>query len=67
MRIALKVWGWLSLACGGLNLALMLYAASSPTTSYNSGSMGWAEWVGMGLLSLGLARILDLLEKNKSA
>ena len=64
LRNSLKVWGWLALICGIFNLIMELYAATRPTLSYPSGSMGWAEWIGMGLLSLGAARCIELLERK---
>ena len=64
LRIILKVWGWLSLVCGIFNLIMELYAAINPATTYYPGSMGWVEWIGMGLLSLGVAHCIELLERK---
>lgn len=64
LRTSLKVWGWLALICGVFDLIMEFYAATHPTVTYYSGSMGWMEWIGMGLLSLGVARCIELLERK---
>ena len=64
LRTSLKVWGWLALICGVFNLVMELYAATHPTFGYPSGSMNWAEWIGVGLPSLGVARCIELLERK---
>lgn len=64
LRTVLKVWGWLSLVCGAFTLIMILSTVISPETTYYPGSMGWVEWIGMGLLSLGAARCIELLERK---
>ena len=56
---ALKAWGVLCLACAVLYVVLGLYAAGRPEAYFYPGSTGLGEWIGMGLLSLGLARVLE--------
>lgn len=60
----LKVWGCICLLFAALYLILALYAASNPINTFTPGATGLGEWIGMGLLSLGLARVLHLLEKK---
>lgn len=66
MKMILRIWGVLSLFCGALNLILALYAGLSPNTVFNPGSTGLGEWIGMGVLSLGLAAVLDRLDEHDS-
>ena len=50
--------------CGAFTLIMILSTVISPETTYYPGSMGWVEWIGMGLLSLGAARCIELLERK---
>ena len=61
LRGALLAWGWLCLLLAALYLIFSLWAEVSPTLSFNPGSTGLGEWVGMGLLSLGMAQVLKHL------
>ena len=64
MKDILRLWGCLCLFFAAAFLGLSLYAASRPSMSFNPGSTGLGEWIGMGLLSLGLAQAIELLEKK---
>ena len=64
VKAALKIWGVLYLFFAAFYLALTLYAASSPNTTFSPGPTSLGEWVGMGLLSLGVSKIVDLMEKK---
>ena len=64
IKLVLKVWGVVCLVCAACYLCLVLYASVSPYGRFTPGSTGLGEWIGMGLLSLGAARIIDLLEKK---
>ncbi len=64
MKQVLRLWGCLCLFFAAANLGLTLYSAAQPSVSFNPGSTGLGEWIGMGLISLGLAEIIDLLEKK---
>ncbi len=64
MKRILKLWGWLCLAWAAVYLILALWAASGSGRDFYPGSTSWGEWVGMGLISLGLARLIELLEKK---
>lgn len=64
LKYLLKLWGVLCLVIAAFVLCMSLYAASSPITSFEPGCVGLGEWIGMGLLCLGAARIIDLLEKK---
>ena len=37
---------------------------AKPSIVYNPGPTGAGEWISMGLISLGLARVIELLEKK---
>ena len=56
---ALRAWGWLCLAWAALYLILALYAAVNPDATFYPGSTGLGTWIGMGLISLGLSRVLE--------
>jgi len=43
---------------------MALYAACNPYTHFDPESTPLGEWIGMGLISLGLARVIELLEKK---
>lgn len=60
----LKVWGWFCLGFAFVYIGQDLYAAANPNVHSALGSTGLGEWVGMGLISLGLARVIELLEKK---
>ena len=45
-------------ACGAV-----LYAAAVPYNIYQPGSTGLAEWLGMGLISHGLAHVMARLDE----
>ena len=64
MKLAFKLWGWLCLCWAALYLILSLWAAGGPGRHFNPGPTGLGEWIGMGLISLGLARVIELLEKK---
>lgn len=65
LRVLLKVWGWICLLCAAVVLLCSIYfAAVNPSYISTLGSMDWVEWTGMGLISLGVARILEHLEKK---
>lgn len=59
---ALNAFGVLSLALGVLYEILTLIASLSPTLSVDSGGLHSLELFGFGLISLGLGRVLKLLE-----
>lgn len=64
LKTVLKVWGVICLVYAACYLCLDLYASVSPYTSFTTGSTSLGEWIGMGLLSLGMARVIELLEKK---
>ena len=64
MKQILWLWGCLCLFFAVVYLGLALYSANRPSVSFNPGSTGLGEWIGMGLLSLGLAQVIELLEKK---
>lgn len=64
LKIILTVWGYICLFFAVMYLILSLYAASSPSATFTPGATGLGEWIGMGLLSLGVARVLHLSEKK---
>lgn len=64
LKYILKAWGWLCLFFAAIYLLLTLYAAVQPSNVSTPGSTGLGEWIGMGLLCLGLSRVLELLEKK---
>ena len=63
IHYVLYVWGGISLAMGAFGLFLALYAAASPNTIFNPGSIGAPEWIGMGVICLGLAHVIAQLEQ----
>lgn len=65
--LVLKIWGVLCLIFAAFYMGLTLYAAATPSTIFTPGPTGLGEWIGMGLISLGLARVIGLLEKNGEA
>ena len=66
MKGILTVWGGICLFCALICLYGMLFLDPGSELylllSYSSTSLG--QWLGMGLLSLGLARVIGLLEKK---
>lgn len=60
----LKVWGWICLFFSVPHVASLVMVTAKPSIIYNPGPTGAGEWIGMGLISLGLARVIDLLEKK---
>ena len=64
LKWILKAWGLLCLFFAAVYIGLALFAESNPYTTFNPGATSLAEWIGMGLISLGLARVIDLLEKK---
>lgn len=60
----LKVWGCICLFFAVIYLILFLYAVSNPNNTFTPGATGLGEWIGMGLLSLGVSRVIHLLEKK---
>ena len=64
MKRILRIWGWLCLIFAAIYIGQDLYAAANPNAHFAPGSTGLGEWVGMGLISLGLARVIELLEKK---
>ena len=63
IHYVLYAWGGISLAIGILWLFLSFYAAASPNTVFNPGSISGPEWIGMGVLCLGLAHVITQLEQ----
>ena len=63
IHYVLYAWGGISLAIGILWLFLSFYAAASPNTVFNPGSTGAPEWIGMGVICLGLGRVITQLEQ----
>ncbi len=60
LRYALRVWGWLCLLFAVIYLVLTIWAAGGSDRNFYPGfSTGPGEWIGMGLISLGLSRLLD--------
>lgn len=55
--------GWVCLLAAALHGALTLYAAAVPYNIYQPGSTGLAEWLGMGLISHGLAHVMARLDE----
>lgn len=64
IKTVLKIWGWLCIIFAVVCLGLTIYAASVPNVHFASGSTPFEEWLGTGLISLGLARVIELLEKK---
>lgn len=68
LKTVLKVWGWLCLASLVLYLYWNVYNGNSPLDGFSPDTTGLelcvciGFWVGMGLISLGLARVIELLE-----
>ena len=62
MKSILKLWGVISLVMGVSQLILTLYAAATPAR-FNPGSTGTPEWIGMGVICLGLAHVITQLEQ----
>ena len=62
-KYLLRIWGWVCLLAAALHGALTLYAAAVPYNIYQPGSTGLAEWLGMGLISPGLAHVMARLDK----
>ena len=60
-KYLLRIWGWVCLLAAALHGALTLYAAAVPYNIYQPGSTGLAEWLGMGLISHGLAHVMARL------
>ena len=64
LKWILKVWGYWCLIFAAVYIGEDLYAAANPNVHFAPGFTGLGEWVGMGLISLGLARVIELLEKK---
>jgi len=64
MKRILTLWGVLCLIFAAFYMGLTLYAAANPHNIFTPGPTGLGEWIGMGLISLGLARVIELLEKK---
>ena len=64
IKYFLKIWGGFCLVVAVFYLCLLLFADASHSTSFGPGATSLGQWIGMGLLSLGAARIIDLLEKK---
>ena len=62
-KYLLRIWGWVCLLAAALHGALTLYAAAVPYNIYQPGSTGLAEWLGMGLISHGLAHVMARLDE----
>ena len=62
MKSILKLWGVISLVMGVSQLILTLSAAATPAR-FNPGSTGTPEWIGMGVICLGLAHVITQLEQ----
>ena len=63
-KYLLRIWGWVCLLAAALHGALTLYAAAVPYNIYQPGSTGLAEWLGMGLISHGLAHVMARLAER---
>ena len=59
LKIILTAWGLLCLFFAVLYTGLAIWAAGGSGRYFYPGNTGLPEWIGMGLLSLGLARLLD--------
>ena len=64
LKWLLKVWGCLCLIFAAIYIGEDLYAAANPNVHSALGSTGLGEWISMGLISLGLSRVIELLEKK---
>lgn len=64
MKQLLTLWGCLCLIFAAIYIGLLLYAAANPYSRFTPGATGLGEWIGMGLISLGLARVIERLEKK---
>lgn len=63
LKKVLKVWGWLCLIFVVFYLCLsLLYANVMPYNIFTLSLTDLGEWVSMGLLSLCMARVIELLE-----
>ena len=62
-KFILKLWGGISLAMGASWLVMTFYAAANPSVHFNPGSTGTPEWIGMGVICLGLAHVITQLEQ----
>ena len=63
LKTVLAVWGIACLLIAAVDLLLLLYDVATPRVTLNLGTTGPGEWLGMGLLSLGMAQVLRLLER----
>ncbi len=64
IRPILKIWGGLCILIAIFYSCLAFYAAVNPYSHFDSGVTPLGAWIGMGLISLGLARVIELLEKK---
>ncbi len=64
MKRVLRIWGWLCLLFSVAYIGQVLYAAANPYAHFKPGATGLGQWIGMGLISLGLAQVIELLEKK---
>lgn len=65
MKTVLKIWGGLCIFIAVVYLWMALYSSAIPYIDHSDlGFASVAEWVGRALISLGLARTIELLEKK---
>jgi len=63
IRPVLKIWGWICLAAALVYLLLPLYG-DAMHIYLNVDLTVLGTWIEMGLISMGLARVIELLEKK---
>lgn len=67
IKSVLIIWGWVCLVLALVSLIQILFLDPANPTGIGiliSGAAGFEEWIGMGLISLGIARVIALLEKK---
>lgn len=65
MKKVLKIWGWFCLGFAIISMAISFWLTGDISVKiYPTPSCEFINWIGIGLISLGLARVIELLEKK---